>query len=156
MRNVLDKSCREYHKTHFTFSNFLSENNTVYDVMSSNIVETEGPQMTSQYGACALGAGLARLYARMHTHTRPGTYTHACMRKHAHTDQYVILTAFPQQQWFLRKRLSVTLYVHCLFCFVLFCFVCSQKYMHNIHVCFCYVLCLLAVQSSGCEKYSYS
>ena len=50
--------------------------------------------MTSQYGAYALRAGLARLFARM----RPGTHMHARTRKHAHTDQYVILTAFPQQQ----------------------------------------------------------
>ena len=61
--------------------------------------------MTSQFGAYALRAGLARLYARtrMYTPTRRGTQcTHA--RTHAqaytHTDQYVILTAFPRQQWF--------------------------------------------------------
>jgi hypothetical protein len=70
--------------------------------MWQNVVETEGPQMTPQYGAHALRAGLARLYARMrmHTPTRPGTLTKARTRKHAHTDQYVILIAFPQQQWF--------------------------------------------------------
>jgi hypothetical protein len=47
--------------------------------MSKNIVEPEGPQMTSQYGAYALHAGYARLRARrrMHTPTRPGTHTHA-------------------------------------------------------------------------------
>ena len=61
--------------------------------MSKNVVETEGPQMTSQYGAYALRAGLARLYARMRMHmpTRPGTHMHAHTRKHTHTDQYVIL-----------------------------------------------------------------
>ena len=76
--------------------------------MAKNIVETEGPQMTSQYGAYALHAGLARPHAhmRMHTPTRPGTHMHARTRKHAHTDQYVILIAFPQQQWF-RERTSV-------------------------------------------------
>ena len=58
--------------------------------------------MTSQYGACALRAELARLYARMrmHTATHSGTYMLARTPKHAHTDQYVILIAFPQQQWF--------------------------------------------------------
>jgi hypothetical protein len=35
---------------------------TVYEMMSENVVETEGLQMTSQYGAYALRAGLARLY----------------------------------------------------------------------------------------------
>jgi hypothetical protein len=65
--------------------------------MSKNIVETEGPQMTSQYGAYALHAGLARLYARMgmHTHTRPSSHKHARTLKYAHTDQHVTLTAFP-------------------------------------------------------------
>jgi hypothetical protein len=58
--------------------------------------------MTSQYGAYALRAGLAILYAptRMHTPTRPGTHMQAPTRKHAHTDEYVILNAFLQQQWF--------------------------------------------------------
>ena len=43
------------------------------------MVETEGPQMTSQYGANALHAGLERLHVpmRMHIPTRSGTRTHA-------------------------------------------------------------------------------
>jgi hypothetical protein len=49
--------------------------------------------MTSQLGAYALRAGLARLYTRMRTRTssRADNHTHARTRKHAHTDQYVIL-----------------------------------------------------------------
>jgi hypothetical protein len=76
--------------------------------MSKNIAKTEGPQMTSQHGAYGLRAGLARVYARMgmHTPTRLGTNMHARTRNHAHTDQYVILIAFPQQQWF-RERASL-------------------------------------------------
>jgi hypothetical protein len=64
-----------------------------------NLVETEGLHMTSQYGAYALHAGLTRLHARMrmHTPTRPITHTHA------HTEQYVILIAFPRQQWFANE-----------------------------------------------------
>jgi hypothetical protein len=81
--------------------------------MSKNVVETEGPQMTSQYGAYALRAGLARLYARtcMHTPTRPGTNIHARLSNHAHihTHQYVILIVFPQQQWF-RERVTMLRY----------------------------------------------
>ena len=76
--------------------------------------------MTSQYGAYALRAGLARLYARMriNTPTRPGTHMHARTRKHAHTDQHVILVAFPLQEW-LRERASVLCYTYiaCLFYF---------------------------------------
>jgi hypothetical protein len=64
-------------------------------------MEIEGPQMTSQYGACALRAGLATLYARMrmHTPTRPSTHMHTCTRKHAHTDRYLLFIAFPPQQY---------------------------------------------------------
>ena len=42
------------------------------------MVEPEGPQMASQYGAYALHAGQARLHVRkrMHTPTRSGTCTH--------------------------------------------------------------------------------
>ena len=82
-------------------------------------METKGPQMTSQYGAYALRAGLARLYARMrmHTPTRPGTHMHARTRKHAHTGQYAILIAFPQQQRF-RKRASTLRYTY-IVCVVL-------------------------------------
>jgi hypothetical protein len=80
--------------------------------MSKNVVETEGPQMTSHHGTYALRAGLARLYARAHAHTVG--YLHA--RKHAHTDQSVILIALPQQQWF-RERASVLRYMYTA-CFV--------------------------------------
>jgi hypothetical protein len=44
-------------KTHVLCLITFSENSTVYEIMSKNIVETEGPQMTSQYGAYALRAG---------------------------------------------------------------------------------------------------
>ena len=47
--------------------------------MSKNWVETEEPQMTSQYSAYALRAGLARLHGRtrMPTPTRPDTHVDA-------------------------------------------------------------------------------
>ena len=62
---------------------FFFKNRTVYEIIPKNVVETEGPQMTSQYGAYALRAGLARLYARMrmHTPTRSGTHVHARTRR---------------------------------------------------------------------------
>jgi hypothetical protein len=85
--------------------------------MSKNIVENQTSQMTSQYGAYALRATLARLYARMGTHTptRPGTHMHARTLKPAHTDQYVILTAYPQQQWFRERALKLRYtYIACL------------------------------------------
>ena len=44
------------------------------------MVETEGSQMTSQYGAYDLHVGLARLHAHAHTlgHTRARTHTKIC------------------------------------------------------------------------------
>ena len=42
---------------------------------------------------------------------RVPTCTHSRTRKHAHTDQYVLLIAFPQQQW-LRERASVLRYTY--------------------------------------------
>jgi hypothetical protein len=92
---------------------FFSENRTVYEIMSKNVVVTEGPQMTSQYGAYALRAGLARLYARMgmHTPTRPGTHMHARTRKHAHTDQYIIHIAFTQPHYYVLRTLPVLLFL---------------------------------------------
>ena len=63
-------------------SNFFSEICTVYEIIPKNVV-TEGPQMTSQYGAYSLHAWLERLHARMdkHTHTRQASHVH--VRRHA-------------------------------------------------------------------------
>jgi hypothetical protein len=58
MRNCLDKGRRENQNTKFYVQElFFSENRSVYEIMSKNMVEPEGPQMTSQYGACELHAG---------------------------------------------------------------------------------------------------
>ena len=81
--------------------------------MSKNIVETKGPQMTLQYDASPLHAGLARLYARVriHTPTRPGTHMHARTDAQECTHRPICNTyAFPQQQWF-RERRNVFIFV---------------------------------------------
>ena len=58
MRSVLDKSYRQNQNTHFVFNNiFFPKIRAVYEIMSKNMVKPEGPQMTSQYGACELHAG---------------------------------------------------------------------------------------------------
>jgi hypothetical protein len=61
--------------------------------------------MTSQYGAYAICT-----YAHAHAHPLGYSHarTHVRTRKHAHTDEYVILIAFPQQ-WF-RERVSMLRY----------------------------------------------
>ena len=77
----------------FYIQQLFSENRKVYEIMSKNVMDTEGPQTTSQCGACALRAGLARQRARtrIHTPTRPGTHMHARKRTHAHktNNQYL-------------------------------------------------------------------
>jgi hypothetical protein len=57
MRNVLDERYRENQNTRFILNNFFSENRTVYEIKSKNVVKPVGPQMKSQHGACALHAG---------------------------------------------------------------------------------------------------
>jgi len=44
-------------KTHNLCSVTFPENRTVYEVMWKNMVESDRPQATSYYGACALHAG---------------------------------------------------------------------------------------------------
>ena len=113
MKNVLDKCYREDQNTHFMFNKFFSENGTVYEIMSKHIVETEGPQMTSQHGAYALRARLASLHAcmRMHMPTRPGTHMHArSARMHTQANKcntYCFFTAT-----MIRKRPSVLRYTY--------------------------------------------
>ena len=69
--------------------------------MSKTWVETERRQVTSQYGAHATHAGLARLHALtgMHTPTRVRatcTHAHSC----THRPKSNTRIAFPRQQWF--------------------------------------------------------
>jgi hypothetical protein len=46
MRNGLDKSCTENQTTDFMFNNFFYENRVVYEIMSKNMADAEGLQMT--------------------------------------------------------------------------------------------------------------
>jgi hypothetical protein len=84
MENVSEKN----KNTHFMFNNFFRKLHRLWDI-PNNVVETEGPHTTSQYGAYALRAGLAKLHAltRMHTPTRPGTHIHARTRAHKQTNK---------------------------------------------------------------------
>jgi len=89
IRNVSDKSCRENQYTHVIFNNFIipsfpSENCAVYEIMWENIVEPDKPQMA-----------IWRLCVA------------CCITKATNTHpEYVILIAFPLQQW-LHNRTSI-------------------------------------------------
>jgi 3-polyprenyl-4-hydroxybenzoate decarboxylase len=60
-------------KTRILYSITFSENCSVYEIMSKNLVEIKGLQMTSQYCAHAHAHASvhahANALARMHTHT---------------------------------------------------------------------------------------
>jgi len=77
MRNVSDKSCRETQNSHFIFNNFFFENRAVYKIMWRNTEEQSRPQMT-----------IWRM--RITCWIPKATNTHS---------EYVILIAFPSQQW---------------------------------------------------------
>jgi len=54
-----------------------------------------------------------------HTHTtHTHTHTHTTHTTHTHTHtQYVMLTAFPLQQWIQERASVLRLYVHCKSCY---------------------------------------
>ena len=95
------------------FSNFLPENRAVYEIMSKVMAEPERPQMTiwRRVACWTSRATRAQAYAR----AREPTPKRA--RAHTHTQKYIILLAFPRQQWF-RKRASILRYAYiaCLVC----------------------------------------
>ena len=87
--------------------------------MSKNMVESKWQQMTIWQRVLCWISRATREQA--HTPSRTPTPTHAhthmlavtCTRArtYTHTDQYIILIAFPQQQWF-RERASLLRYTY--------------------------------------------
>jgi len=76
MRNISDESCAEDRITHFMFNN-PPEDRTVYEIMWKNIVEPDRPHIT--IGRMRIACSIPK-----------ATETHS---------EYVILIAFPLQQW---------------------------------------------------------
>jgi len=93
MRNISDKIFGENQTTHFMFSNFFSENRTGYEIMWKNIVEPNSPRRTILHVARALHAGELRLQ----------TFS-----------EYLILIAFPRQQWLREHVSNLHSYICCL------------------------------------------
>jgi len=60
------KAAEKIKKTPYILKFFFLENRGVYEIMWKYIVQPDRPQMTIQYGACALHAG----YLRVQTHTQ--------------------------------------------------------------------------------------
>jgi hypothetical protein len=88
MRHVSDKIVKKI-KTHVLFSvTFFSENHAVYEIVWRNIADPDRPQIT-----------IIR-YTRIACLLHRATYIHS---------EYVILIAFPLQQW-LREPAAVLRY----------------------------------------------
>jgi hypothetical protein len=107
-------------KTHFMLNNFFSENRTVYEIMSQNIVDTEGPQITIWRIRVACWISKATCtYAHAHSHATgyPHARTHARPPAQACTHRPICNTyCFSTATIVSWTRLIVTLYVHCLSC----------------------------------------
>jgi hypothetical protein len=92
----------------------LSENCTVYEIMSKNLVEREGPQKTSPDGACALHDRYARLHARTRAHACISWRTRepACAR----TQRQICNTNYFSTVKLIRERAPVIryTYIECL------------------------------------------
>ena len=100
----------------FNNISFFSKKHTVYELMSKNLVEPEGPQVTMQYGPCGLRvacwiikATRAHTYAHAHANGHPLTYTHAWMRTRSHAPTCAYREE--RQEWF-RKRASLLHYTY--------------------------------------------
>ena len=108
MRNVWGKSCIENQNTHFMFNSFFSpENRAVYEKMWKSIVEPDRPHVTIGH-MC-----IARWITKS---------------KNTHSE-YVILIAFPLQQW-LEKR---SLVLRCSTLAVLYVYVCTVHLVYSFY-----------------------
>jgi hypothetical protein len=54
---MFQTNCIQKVETRILYAVTFSDNRTVYEIMWKNMVETDKPQMTIQYDACASRAG---------------------------------------------------------------------------------------------------
>ena len=92
MRDVSDKMCREYRKSHLICNNFsFFGNRAVCEIMRNNIIEPDRPQVAIWRMRVACWIPKARK-----THT-----------------EYVILTVFPLLQWLHERCTHIAYLVVC-------------------------------------------
>jgi hypothetical protein len=116
MRNVSNKSCREDQNTHFMVNNVFLKI-VPFLIQIRKIWWSQRGRRKQYWGGGAFHAGLVRLHARKHKPHTPPCPLHTkrtCTQKYVRL--YVILIAFPRQQWF-RERAS-TLHHSYLGCLV--------------------------------------
>jgi hypothetical protein len=124
MRNVSNRSCTENQNIQFMFSNFFSENRTVYEIMSKNMMKPERPQTTIWRMRVPCWISNA---TRGKAHARAPVPTHACIHQrarahtHTHTHTHTEIRnsyCFSIATIVTRTPLNVTLRVHCLYCYI--------------------------------------
>ena len=109
-------------KTRILCSIMFFENRVVYEIMSMNVVEPEGPHKTNVtiwrilFACWVSKATCTHAHARAHAPGHPRTHA----RTHTHTQKYIILNAFPRQPWFANApQYSVIRIVRYLSCLLL-------------------------------------
>ena len=138
MRNIFKKIVEKI-KTHILCSvTFFSQNRTVYEIMSKNVVEPERTQtiwrqrviyiISEQAHACAHTPTPTHSLTQTHTRAHGRTHAHACRNPcartppththtHTHTQKYIILIAFHGNGGFVNTpQWYVTSTIHCLSC----------------------------------------
>jgi hypothetical protein len=96
IKNVSDKCCRESRNTHFLFNNFFSENRNDY----------ENVEKYCRAGQATDDDNMTHVHCVLDT----SGYRHILRLCNTHCFSTATMVA--------RSRLSVTLYVHCLPCFI--------------------------------------
>ena len=124
MRNALDKSCRENENTCSVFSNF-SENRAVYEIMSKNVVETEGHKWRHNMAhTCCMLDKQRYTRARAFTHPRARAHPHARMharaRAHTHTHTEICNIYCFSTATIIHERASILRYAYVV-CLLYYC-----------------------------------
>ena len=94
MKNVLDKSCREYHNTHFIFHIFFPhENRAVYEVEHGGAIEATNDNTIWRMRVACWISKATRSHAHAYSSAPSFPHTHARARAsapaHARTHTYI-------------------------------------------------------------------
>ena len=124
MINDSNKICRENQNTHFVFSNFFRNSCCLWDNFAKCVGVREA---TKAHTCCGWISKATRLHAHAHAPGHPHTRTHVRTRECKHPLALALArthiqirtsSCFFTATVLSRMRLNVTLYAHCLSCFV--------------------------------------
>ena len=137
MRNVSNKSCRENQNT-FCIQRLF---NRITCRLWGMVEKYGGARENAHNMAYWISKRTrsqthARLHANTHARTHAQTHTHMLTNARTHAEKYVILIAFPQQQW-LRERVSVMRYTYiaCLVTLI------NVHFILTVYICVLHAYC---------------